>query len=125
DYLVACEVVSSEQESILIVCENGFGKRSLVEEYRETNRGGVGVRSIITSERNGNVIGAATVSDADGALMMSTQGQTVRISMEDLRVLGRSTQGVKLVNLKEPDKLFALVKLEAVEEIEEADATVE
>src|SRR5208283_2396812 len=80
DYVVGCEVVNGN-ETVLVVCENGFGKRSLVEDYRQTNRGGVGVRSIITSERNGNVVGALCVTDADGMVMMSATGQTVRISM--------------------------------------------
>src|SRR5439155_10935136 len=97
DYLVGCEVVNGD-ETILVVCENGFGKRSNVDEFRQTNRGGVGVRSIITSERNGSVVGALCVTDSDGMVMMSATGQTVRISMRDLRVLGRSTQGVKLAN---------------------------
>ncbi len=126
DRLIACEVISSEQESLLIVCENGFGKRSIVEEFRQTKRGGSGVRSIITSERNGNVIGALTVADADGVVMISEGGLTVRISMKDVRVMGRSTQGVKLVNLKADDKLLGLAKLEAQEiEEEELAAAVE
>ncbi|NGX61284.1 MAG: DNA gyrase subunit A [Chlamydiae bacterium] len=124
DYLVGCEVVASEEETLLVVCENGFGKRSLVGGFRQTKRGGVGVRSIVTSERNGNVIGAVSVSDEDGLLMMSQLGQTVRINMKDLRVLGRNTQGVKLANLKTEDKLLAIEKLEGVEKEEEelADA---
>lgn len=112
DYIVGCEVVNGD-ESVLVVCENGFGKRSAVEEYRQTKRGSSGVRSIITSERNGKVIGALSVTDEDGMLMMSAQGQTVRITMKDLRVMGRSTQGVKLANLKEGDILVAIQKLDA------------
>lgn len=115
DYVVGCEAVNGD-ESILVVCENGFGKRSAVEDYRQTNRGGVGVRSIITSERNGNVVGALCVTDEDGLLMMSATGQTVRIRMRDLRVLGRNTQGVKLVNLKEGDYLVAIQKVAASDE---------
>ena len=114
DYIVGCEVVNGD-ESILVVCENGFGKRSQVEDFRQTNRGGVGVRSIITSERNGNVVGALSVTDDDGMVMMSSTGQTVRISMRDLRVMGRNTQGVKLANLKEDDYLVAVQKLEGSE----------
>jgi DNA gyrase subunit A len=114
DYIVGCEVVNGD-ESVLVVCENGFGKRSQVEDFRQTNRGGVGVRSIITSERNGNVIGALCVTDDDGMVMMSATGQTVRISMRDLRVMGRNTQGVKLANLKEGDYLVAIQKLEGSE----------
>lgn len=111
DLVVGCEVVNGD-ESVLVVCENGFGKRSAVDEFRQTNRGGVGVRSIVTSERNGNVVGALCVTDNDGMVMMSTQGQTVRISMRDLRVMGRNTQGVKLANLKDDDRLVAIQKLE-------------
>lgn len=111
DYVIGCEVVNGN-ETILVVCENGFGKRSNVEDFRQTNRGGVGVRSIITSERNGNVIGALCVTDEDGMVMMSSTGQTVRISMGDLRVMGRNTQGVKLANLKEGDYLVAVQKLQ-------------
>lgn len=121
DYIVGCEVVNGD-ESILVVCENGFGKRSLVEEFRQTNRGGVGVRSIITSERNGNVVGALCVTDHDGMVMMSATGQTVRISMRDIRVMGRNTQGVKLANLKEGDYLVAIQKLEGSEREEESSA---
>lgn len=121
DYIVGCEVVNGD-ETVLVVCENGFGKRSNVEEYRQTNRGGVGVRSIITSERNGNVVGALCVTDTDGMVMMSATGQTVRISMRDLRVMGRSTQGVKLANLKDNDTIVVIQKLDSTENV---DADVE
>lgn len=121
DYIVGCEVVDVT-ESVMVVCENGFGKRSSVEEFRQTKRGGVGVRSIITSERNGNVLGALCVSDQDGIVMMSATGQTVRISMRDVRVMGRNTQGVKLVNLKEGDVLVAVQKLEGAEQSQEPSA---
>lgn len=111
DHVVGCEVVTGT-ESILVVCENGFGKRSLVEDFRQTNRGGVGVRSIIVSERNGNVVGALCVTDNDGMVMMSSIGQAVRIHMRDLRVMGRNTQGVKLANLRDNAILVAIQKLE-------------
>ena len=114
DYIVGCEVVNGD-DSILVVCENGFGKRSLVENYRQTNRGSVGVRSIITSARNGNVVSALSVTNNDGIIMMSSNGQAVRISMRDLRVMGRNTQGVKLANLKDDDRLVAIQKLEGTE----------
>ncbi|MBN9378819.1 MAG: DNA gyrase subunit A [Chlamydiales bacterium 38-26] len=121
DYVVGCEVVNGD-ETILVVCENGFGKRSLVEDFRQTNRGGVGVRSIVTSERNGNVVGALCVADTDGMVMMTSSGQTIRISMRDLRVLGRNTQGVKLANLREGDFLVAIQKVSGSDENEEVEA---
>ncbi|MDR3624986.1 MAG: DNA topoisomerase (ATP-hydrolyzing) subunit A [Chlamydiales bacterium] len=119
DYIVACEVVKGT-ESILVVCEKGFGKRSSVEDFRHTKRGGVGVRSIITSERNGKVLGAISVSDADGIVMMSKLGQTIRINMKSLRVMGRNTQGVKLANLGAKDILFAVQKVEASQDDDSA-----
>ncbi len=114
DAVVSCGVVNGN-ESLLIVCGKGFGKRSLVEEFRKTNRGGVGVRSIITSDRNGLVVGAVSVTDKDGVVMMSNTGQTLRINMKDVRVMGRSTQGVRLVNLHEGDYLVGVQKIEHLE----------
>ncbi len=110
DRVVSCEIVNGD-EQVLVVCENGFGKRSEVADFRQTNRGGVGVRSIIANERNGPVIGALSITDMDSVLMMSSQGQTIRFNINDLRVLGRATQGVKLVQLKEGDTLSAMEKV--------------
>jgi len=117
DKVFSCEVVNND-DSILVVCENGFGKRSLVEDFRQTNRGGLGVRSIITSDRNGLVVAALSVCDSDGVLLMSASAQAVRIPMNDVRVMGRSTQGVRLVNLKdENDLIVGAQKIEAVDEV--------
>ena len=115
DALVSCEIVKGN-ESLLIVCENGYGKRSKVENFRQTHRGGVGVRAIITNKRNGPCIGAIAVTDSDSVVMMSKSGQTVRMSMGDIRVMGRSTQGVKVVNLRLDDSLLGLQKIEIIEE---------
>lgn len=118
DAVVSCEVVKDDQ-NVLIVCENGYGKRSKVSDFRQTRRGGVGVRSIITSERNGKVIGAVSMTDLDSVVLMSEHGQTVRISMKDVRVMGRSTQGVRLVQLKKEDHIASIQKLEHTEKEEE------
>jgi DNA gyrase subunit A len=116
DKVVGCEVVNPD-ETILVVCENGYGKRSKVEDFRQTNRGGVGVRSIITSARNGMVVAALSVTDQDSVLLMSKVGQAVRIRMKDVRVMSRSTQGVRLVNLKEEnDTVLGAQKIEAISE---------
>ncbi len=121
DYVVGCEVVTGS-ETILVVCENGFGKRSQVDDFRQTNRGGVGVRSIVTSERNGNVVGALSVKDDDGVVMMASTGQTVRINLRESRVMGRNTQGVKLVNLTDDGVLVAVQKVEGEEQAEAASS---
>lgn len=124
DRVIGCEVVTPDQ-TILIVCENGYGKRSAVEDFRQTNRGGVGVRSILTSERNGLVVAALSVTDSDSVLLMSSEGQAVRIPMKDVRVMGRTTQGVRLLNLKEgKDLVVAAQKIEAVA-VEETESTSE
>jgi len=109
DAVIGAEVVSGD-ETVLVVCENGFGKRSKVDDFRKTHRGGVGVRSIVTSDRNGQVAGALVVEDTDSVLMVGSTGKTIRISMQDLRVLGRNTQGVKLANLKK-DIIRAVQKI--------------
>jgi DNA gyrase subunit A len=120
DRVVSCVVVHGD-ESLLIVCENGYGKRSLVDDFRQTNRGGVGVKSIITSERNGKVIAATIVKNEDSVVMMSNQGQTLRIRMKDVRVMGRSTQGVRLVHLKEDDIVVAVQRIEGTDQEEIKD----
>jgi DNA gyrase subunit A len=122
DAVVSCEVVTGT-ESLLVVCSKGYGKRSWVEDFRKTNRGGVGVRSIITSERNGLVVGAISVTDKDGVVMMSNTGQTLRINMKDVRVMGRSTQGVRLVNLHEGDYLVGVQKIEHLDGNDETATT--
>jgi len=122
DSVVGCEIVYGH-ENLLIVCENGFGKCSLANEFRKTRRGSRGVRSIVTSERNGLVVAGLAVEASDSALMVSTSGQTIRIALRDVRVMGRNTQGVRLVNLKE-DSLVAVQRLptsdedRSVEEVE-------
>jgi DNA gyrase subunit A len=120
DFVVSCVVVN-EGHSLLVVCEHGHGKRSKVLDFRQTNRGGKGVRSIITNKRNGLVVGAITVTDADSALMMSNAGQTLRTSMQDIRIMGRSTQGVKIVQLGKDDYLVGLQRIENIEHEQEKE----
>lgn len=114
DRVVACEVVQ-DTDTIVVVCENGFGKRTEVADFRETRRGSMGVRSIITSERNGGVMGALKAQETEGLLMMSQAGQAVRIPIAQMRVMGRSTQGVKLANLKDSDRIMAISTVPAAE----------
>lgn len=116
DAVVGCEAVSGE-ETLLVVCENGFGKKSRVDEFRKAHRGGVGVRSIITNERNGSVVAGLRVDEGDGLLMVSSSGQTIRITLKEVRVMGRNTQGVRLANLKD-DYLVAVQKVTGGEEEE-------
>jgi len=123
DAVIACEVVNGD-EQILVVCDKGFGKRSNVDDFRKTNRGGVGVRSIITSDRNGFVLGALSIQNDESVLMMSKHGQTIRFGMNDLRVMGRATQGVKLANLREGDTISAIQKISAEDTIDAEEAII-
>ena len=106
DELVAIDVVESGA-TLLTITENGFGKRSSFDEFRAQSRGGKGIIAIKTSERNGAVVVAHTVRDDDGLMVVSEQGQMIRIGIDDCRVIGRNTQGVRLFNLADGDRLVA------------------
>jgi len=107
DKVVSAIVVSSEY-SILTVTENGFGKRSPIEEFRVQNRGGKGVFGIKASERNGNVIDAKQVKDDDEIIIIADSGKMIRMDLSTIRVIGRSTQGVKMINLDEGEKVVGM-----------------
>ena len=107
DQVVGAVVIDSA-ESILVVTENGFGKRSAVEDYRITKRGGKGVFAIKTSERNGNIVGALLVTDEDEVMLIADSGKIIRMNMKHNRVIGRNTQGVKLINLESGEKVVAM-----------------
>jgi DNA gyrase subunit A len=101
--------------TILTVCENGFGKRSPIDDYRLIKRGGIGVINIRTTDRNGRVISILDVTDKDEIMMITQSGMTVRSSLRDIRVIGRATQGVRLISLKEDDVLTSVVRIEEEE----------
>lgn len=114
DQVVSCEIVRGN-EVVLIVCAQGYGKRSKVSNFRQTQRGGVGVRSIVTSHRNGDVVAALQVQESDSVLIMSSSGQTLRMRMKDVRIMGRNTQGVRLVHLKVGDVVVAVQRIDHAE----------
>jgi len=108
DDRVVGSVVIDSDKSILVVTENGFGKRSPVADYRAIRRGGKGVYAIKPSERNGNVVGACQVTDEDEVMLVTDGGKIIRMKMEKVRIIGRNTQGVKLFNLAEGEKVVAV-----------------
>ena len=109
--VVSCTVADPE-ETLMVVCENGYGKRSPISEYRETKRGGLGVRTIVVNERNGEVVTAFTVNENHAIMLITERGVVIRMKVEDLRPMGRSTQGVRLVRLDEGDRLVAAIPVE-------------
>jgi len=104
-------VVTNPKASLLTVCENGYGKRTQVEEYRKTRRGGKGVINIKTTERNGKVVSIQSVVDTDELMLITAQGIALRIDLSTLREIGRATQGVRVIRLGDGDKLVAVTKL--------------
>ena len=107
DRVVSAIVVSSES-SILTVTENGYGKRSAIDEFRIQKRGGKGVFGIKASERNGNVIDAKQVKDDDEIIVIADSGKMIRMDLSSLRIIGRSTQGVRMINLEEGEKVVGM-----------------
>ncbi len=111
DDVVVSAIVIDSNNSILIVTENGFGKRSPIEEYRLQKRGGKGVRGIKRSDRNGDVIAAKQVDDEEEVILIADSGKMIRMDLSAIRVIGRSTQGVKLINLDENERVVSLDSL--------------
>ena len=110
DEVVAMAVVR-EEGTMLTVAQNGYGKRTELEEYRQQSRGGVGIINIQTSDRNGKVVGMAYVHDDDEVMLISQQGMILRMKAGDVRVIGRATQGVRLIEMEEGDQVVAIAKL--------------
>ncbi|MBN1832385.1 MAG: DNA gyrase subunit A [Deltaproteobacteria bacterium] len=111
DYLVGMEVLGDEEATVLTVTENGYGKRTRMEEYRRQARGGKGILTIKTTERNGPVVYSYQVTDLDELMIITGQGKIIRLKVGDISVIGRNTQGVKLINLGEGEKVVGVAKL--------------
>jgi DNA gyrase subunit A len=94
-----------------VVSEKGYGKRSSLEDYRITNRGGKGVKTINVTEKTGKLIGFKSVTDSDDLMIITKNGIIIRLPVEKLRVMGRATQGVRLINLRESDEIAALTRV--------------
>ena len=131
DEVVGMISVNDMDANILVVSENGYGKRSSLEDYRLTNRGGKGVKTISITEKTGKLVTLKSVSDNDDLMIINKSGIAIRMQVEDLRVMGRATQGVKVISLKDGDSIAAVAKvmkdeddLEDINEIEFTGDTV-
>ena len=127
DQVIGMICVDDVESEVLVVSENGYGKRSKVEDYRTTNRGGKGVKTISITDKTGNLIAIKNVKDGDDLMIINKSGITIRMSVDDMRVMGRATQGVKLINIKESDSIAAVAKVTYEEEdtTEEHDTEIE
>ncbi len=122
DEVIGMVCVNDLNSTVLVVSENGYGKRSAVEDYRITNRGGKGVKTINVTEKTGSLISLKNVNDSEDLMVINQSGITIRIGIDTLRVMGRATQGVKIIRLKDEDKIASVAKVskwEKNENIEE------
>lgn len=114
-----------ENDTVLVVSEKGYGKRTAVEDYRITNRGGKGVITLNITEKTGNLIAIQNVTDDDGLMIINKSGVAIRMNMNEMRVMGRNTQGVKMINLKKNDEIAAIAKVEMDKDVVEEDELLE
>ncbi len=125
DEVIGMVSVKDMDENILVVSENGYGKRSSLEDYRLTNRGGKGVKTISITEKTGKLVTIKSVSDNDDLMIINKSGIAIRMQVEDLRVMGRATQGVKAISIKEGDSIAAVAKVmkdeDDIEDIEDIE----
>ncbi|OQX81597.1 MAG: DNA gyrase subunit A [Bacteroidetes bacterium 4484_276] len=120
DEVIGMICVESADYDVLVVSENGYGKRSKLDDYRITNRGGKGVKTLNITDKTGSLIAIKNVTDNDDLMIINRSGLTIRMSVSGLRVMGRATQGVKLINLRDKDVIAAVTKV-AVEEEEQEE----
>ena len=132
DAVIGMIAVNDKESDILVVSENGYGKRSTLEDYRITNRGGKGVKTINVTEKTGNLVSIKVVLDVDDLMIINKSGIAIRMAVADLRVMGRATQGVRLIKVKEGDSIAAVAKVmhddDDIEELEgdlESDTALE
>ena len=112
DEVIGMVAVEDEKEDILVVSEKGYGKRSSIGDYRITNRGGKGVKTLNITEKTGELIAMKGVLDTDDLMIINRSGLTIRVGVSELRVMGRSTQGVRIIHLKEDDSIAAVAYVE-------------
>ncbi len=111
DEVIGMITVDNHESDILVVSENGYGKRSSIEDYRITNRGGKGVKTISITEKTGGLVAIKNVNDNDDLMIINKSGIAIRMAVEDLRVMGRATQGVRLIKVREDDSIAAVAKV--------------
>lgn len=119
DEVIGMICISDPKSNVLVVSETGYGKRSELEEYRVTNRGGKGVKTINITEKTGNLIALKDVTDENDIMIINKSGITIRLAVADLRVIGRATQGVKFIDLGKNDEIAAVAKVDAEPEMPE------
>ncbi|RFN58246.1 DNA gyrase subunit A [Marixanthomonas ophiurae] len=126
DEVVGMVTINDDESNILVVSEKGYGKRSGLDDYRITNRGGKGVKTINITEKTGKLVAIKNVTDSDGLMIINKSGIAIRMAVEDLRVMGRATQGVRLIKVRDEDAIAAVAKVKNEDEdMDDDDVTTE
>jgi DNA gyrase subunit A len=125
DKVVGMVCVESNETELLVVSENGYGKRSILDEYRITNRGGKGVKTLNVTDKTGKLVAIKGVIDTDDLMIINRSGITIRLNVSDIRTIGRATQGVRLIKLNEGDQISSVAKVEMDTAEEIVDAVME
>ena len=125
DEVIGMICVQDEHEDILVVSENGYGKRSKIDDYRITNRGGKGVKTINVTEKTGQLIAIKNVSDDDDLMIITQNGLTIRLAVSSISLLRRATQGVRVINLKDDDRIASVARVDVEEAPESGEETIE
>ena len=121
DEVIGMVTAKKGEKDILVISENGFGKRSILDDYRFTNRGGKGVKTINITDKTGNLIAIKAVTDDDDLMIITENGIAIRLAVRGVRVMGRNTQGVRLINLRDGDQIAAATQVPAHGDSEEDD----
>jgi DNA gyrase subunit A len=116
DEVVGMICVENESEDVMVVSANGYGKRSSIEDYRVTNRGGKGVKTINVTEKTGELVAIKSVTDNDDLMIITTNGMTIRMAVNSVRIMGRTAQGVRLINLRDNDTIASIARVSKSEE---------
>jgi DNA gyrase subunit A len=123
DKVIGMICVAREDSNLLVVSERGYGKRSSIDEYRITKRGGKGVKTINITEKTGKLVAVKEVVDTDDLMIINKSGITIRMEVSELRIMGRATQGVKLIRLSDEDAISSVEKIERLENEEDEEET--
>ena len=129
DEVIGMVTVNDLDSDILVVSEHGYGKRSNLDDYRITNRGGKGVKTLSLTEKTGNLVAIKSVTDGDDLMIINRSGIAIRLGVDTLRVMGRATQGVRLINIKDDDSIAAVAKVmndeDEIQDVDDIDVTIE
>jgi DNA gyrase subunit A len=116
DKVIGMVCITREDANLLVVSEKGYGKRSSIDDYRVTKRGGKGVKTINITEKTGKLVAIKEVTDDDELMIINRSGITIRIKVSELRIMGRATQGVRLIRLNEDDRISSIEKIQRMQD---------